>query len=240
MALQLRVQGSLASTDSVQLLADAMSQLSGFPIVATRSTSDLAHWRALASGEVVSAVLEEAQFIDYRVRERGFTAVARARRDARFAVVVAPHTLVSSLTDLRTRRLAVRAPPSLAALRIHELFPDPLLAPVLVTLPAGVDGASWVVSGRVDAAMLTLEEGEAARGARIVLVTDALPGAGLALAPGVDAARRLALIRALTGLARTASGRRALQALDVEAFDPATDEAFEGAARLLRGTWPAY
>ena len=237
-ALVWRVQGTLASPAAGAALARVLSDLSGARITAVHSANALLHWRHLLAGEEVDLVLEEAPFIDYRVQRQNFNAVARAREDARYAIIVAPGTLVSALPDLRTRRLAVAAPPALAALRIHELFPDPVLAPVLVELPAGADPVPWIFSGKVDAAMIPLQQADAAQGTRIVLLSDALPGAGVAVSPRLAAAVRLALIRALVSLHHSESGRAALAGLGETAFDLATDETYDGAARLLRGTWP--
>jgi phosphonate transport system substrate-binding protein len=237
--LIVQVQGSLATRAQAGALVRALSRHSGLPLTLRHGPGALAHWRALRRGEPAQAVLEEAPFVDYRLARGGFRLLAQERRDARFAVIVAPGTLVSSPADLRTRRLAVVPAPALAALRLLQLFADPLQAPVLVPLAAGDPVQRWIASGRVDGAMVSMARAEASPGLRVVLVSDALPGPGLLLADDVAPGRREALRGALLGLDATADGAAALQAMAMSGFRSALAEDYQGAARLLRGTWPA-
>ena len=96
----------------------------------------------------------------------------------------APGTLVSGLADLQARRMAVPSPPGLAALRVHQLFPNAGLAPVLVVPPRGHDAVAWVTEGRVSAAVIALGLEPPPESVRAVIITDALPGPGIAVRPG--------------------------------------------------------
>ncbi len=197
----------------------------------------LTHWQRVRAGTRHEVVLEEAHFLDYRVRRHDYEVIARARQDTRFAIVVAPGTLVSGLADLQARRMAVPSPPGLAALRVHQLFPDPALAPVLV-VPTRVDEAlAWVSNGRVAAAVVAAGDESLPLGLRPVVVTDALPGPGVAVAPSLDVPTRRALLRALVAMAADEDGPQLLRLLGHDGFQPASNSVYEGAHALLRGTW---
>lgn len=218
-------------------LADWLEQRLGRAVELDVSADALSHWLSVRNGSDHHVVFEEAHFLDYRVSRHDYRVIARSAGDARFAVVVAPGTLVSGLADLQARRMAVPSPPGLAALRVHQLFPDAGLAPVLVVPPRGQNVVTWVSEGRVAAAVIALGIEPPPEPVRAVIITDALPGPGVAVRPGLDAGTERALLRALIALGDAPGDADVLDGLRHGGFQPASDSVYEGASALLRGTW---
>ena len=228
---------SAASADVATELAAWLSSRVQRPVRGALTRDALSHWALVRQGVSHDVVLEEAHFTAYRVTRYGFRVLARAVDEARFAVVVAPGTLVSVLDDLRTRRVAVSPPPALAALRILELFTPAHLAPVLVTPAPGESATDWVLNGAAAAAVINASAGLAFEGLRAVLFTDTSPGPGVSVSPSVDAATAQALGRALLTLGSARADGELLKKLAISGFALASNETYDGAERVLRATW---
>lgn len=218
-------------------LARLLSAALGVQVEPVVPADALSHWHAVRRGRGHDMALEEAHFTDFRIQRHDFEALAQDSRPARFAVVVTPGTLVTGPGDLAGREVATAAPPSLAALRLLELFLEPARMPVLVSVRS-TDAAIRALSrGKVSAALVPYAERERLVAVSVVLVTDASPGRGFAVSPTLGPDQRRTLLRVLTGAGNSAEGRRALDGLGLRGFQPASNSVFEGTERLLRGTW---
>ena len=219
-------------------LAALIARATGRPVTVEQAPDTLSHWRALRAAQGGRRMaLEEAHFAAWRIRRRGFVALARDAAEARFAVVVRPGTPITAPSDLSARPVAVPAPPALAALRLLELYPAPGQEPSLVPARGREVALDALAGGRVDAVVLALGARESVADASVALVTDASPGRGLTVSPGLAAELGTVIQRVLTGAGASAQGRAALAALGLEAVVPASDGVFEDSERLLRGTW---
>ena len=215
------------------LLAGALGQ----PVRVRLSDDTLSHWHAVREPDGYQLAFDEAHFAAYRVSRHGFQVLARAAGEVRFALVASATTLIAAPSDLVARRVAVPAPPALAALRLLELFPDAVQVPELITLPSREAALAALTSGLVAGAVLALDGGYTPDAARIALFTDASPGRALSIARALDEATRTALLRMLIDAHRSRAGRRALAGVWVQSMEPASDVLYEDSERLLRGTW---
>ena len=219
------------------LLAAYLRQETGIAIGLSQSLDSLSHWRSLRGASRYELVLDEAQFTDFLIAQRHYTVLAQSSRAMRFTLAVRPGTVFTDPADLSARRIAVPAPPSLAALRLLELFPHPTQVPVMVQFQRVPEALRALRQGQVQAALLPMIEGREYPKAQLTLMTDASPGLGFSASPGVSQVQRRLLTRALLNAHRSKAGRRALKALDIPAFELSSASAYEGSSGLLRGTW---
>lgn len=218
-----------------QPLAALMARALGRAVEPRVSDDVLGHWQAVRAPPDYQLAFDEAHFADFRIRRHGFRVVARDAAQVRFAVLVRPRTVLAAPSDLAARAVAVPPPPSLATLRLMTLFPDPARVPRLVVVPSRAAALDALAGGEVLAALAAADADP--RAAQQALLTDVSPGRAISVDAALPEAARVALVRALTAAAASASGRRALAAVGVGAFEPASDGAYEDSARLLRGTW---
>jgi hypothetical protein len=223
------------------LLAKYLSAITGIKIRASQSVDSLAHWHRVRTQGSETGVFElslnEAQFTDYLIQHRHYTVLAQSSRTMRFTLVVRPGTVFTDPSDLSAQRIAVPAPPSLAALRLMELFPDSAQVPVMVQYRQVPQALQALGLDQVQAALVPLIDGSDYPKAQQTLITDASPGLGFSASPGVSHEQRRNLTRALLNAHRNEDGRRALKALNITEFELSSASVYEGSSGLLRGTW---
>ncbi len=219
------------------LLAEYLSKATGIAIAASQSADSLSHWRSVRGESTSELVLDEAQFTDFLIQQRHYTVLAQSAQVMRFTLVVRPGTVFTDPADLSARRIAVPAPPSLAALRLLELFPRPAHVPAMVRFQQVPQALRALRNGQVQGALLPMIDGQDYPNVQLTLVTDASPGLGFSASPGVTQEQRRGLARALLKAHRSENGQRALTALAIPAFELSSASAYEGSSGLLRGTW---
>ncbi len=138
------------------LLAAYLRRSTGIAIRVRESTDSLSHWRSVRGKSTYELILDEAQFTDYLIQQRHYTILAQSAQTMRFSLAVRPGTVFTDPADLSARRIAVPAPPSLAALRLLELFPRPASVPVIVEFRRVSAALQALEQGRVQAVLLPL------------------------------------------------------------------------------------
>ncbi len=218
-------------------LARYLQQSTGLLIQSRRSEDSLSHWRTLRGKRGFELVLDEAQFTDYLIQWRHYMVLVQSSRPMRFELAVRPGTVFTDPAELTAQRIAVAAPPSLAALRLLELFPGPTHFPTMVQFNNLSAALRALQLGQVKAIVLPVTKEKKRRRIETKLVTDASPGLGFSASPGVSLEQRRALTRALLNAHRNPVGLAALKALRIPAFELSSASAYEGSASLLHGTW---
>lgn len=209
----------------------------GRTVIVRRSDDVLSHWRAVRSGRDFDMAFDEAPFTAWRVSRSGFTVLAQVPEEKRFAIVVRPRTLITSPSDLGARRVAVPAPPSLVALRLLDLFPDPVQTPVLVPIAGREQALRALSSGQVSAIVLPVDAIVASADLQIALETDTSPGRAFSVSASISSSQRRALLELFSRLATSTAGLRAFSQLSINRLRPVSDSAYEDAEALLKGTW---
>jgi hypothetical protein len=234
------IRSELHGADSAMAfapLAEYLSEASGHQLSLQIPDSALAHWQAMGKRNDYHLVLDEGHFTDYRVRKLGYLVLAKVSGVSGFSVVTGPATVFVEPDELYGEPIASPAPPSLAALRLAELFPDPIRAPVLVEVGSYDEGIRRVINGDVTAAVIPSSMVRENPQLNVVMSTQQGPGMALSASPAVPAEAREIIRRAFLASRDIDAGRRALASARVDGFEPASAALYDGYAKLLRGTW---
>jgi ABC-type phosphate/phosphonate transport system substrate-binding protein len=218
-------------------LAEYLSEASGHELTLRVPDNALAHWQAMGRGDAYHLVLDEGHFTDYRVRRLDYQVLAKIAGVSGFSVVTGPATVFVEPDELYGEPVASPAPPSLAALRLTELFPDPIRAPVLVEVGSYEEGIRRVINGEVAAAVIPSGMVSRHPQLNVVMSTQQGPGMALSASPAVPTEAREVIRRAFLAAGDIDAGRRALARAGLAGFEPASAALYEGYGRLLRGTW---
>lgn len=218
-------------------LAEYLSDASGHQLTLHTPDSALEHWQAMVERDDYDLVLDEGHFTDYRVRNLDYRVLVRVSGVSGFSVVTGPATVFVEPDELYGEPVAVPAPPSLAALRLAELFPDAIRAPLLVEVGSYDEGVRRVINGDVTAAVIPSSMVREHPQLNVVMSTQEGAGMALSASPGIPADAREVIRRAFLAARDIDAGRRALGSARVDGFEPASAALYEGYARLLRGTW---
>jgi ABC-type phosphate/phosphonate transport system substrate-binding protein len=234
------VQTGLSSTDAraaFEPLASYLTRATGYRVRLEVPSTVLAHWQAMGDRDHYDLVLDEGHFTDYRVKRFGYSVLAKVAGLTGFSVVTGPETVLVEPEELYGEPVASLAPPSLAALRLGELFPDAIRAPLLVEVDSYRQGIRRVVNGDVAAAVIRSSMVREYPDLNVVMSTQLGPGLALSASPTVPAEIREAVRRAILEAGDDELGRRALARARLARFEPAGTALYDGYARLLRGTW---
>lgn len=223
---------------SYQPLADYLSKASGHTITISTHRTFITYWSDMRKNDKgFDLVLDAAHFTDYRVQKAGYTVLAKFPDTVSFSIVTKDDSFILDTSELLSKRIATLPSPSLGALRLEEIFPNPMRIPNYIWEINSAAAIESVLSGKNDAAIVPTRLASSYEGLNIVMETEPVPHMGFSASPDVptDVANKIrdALVNANT----TPEGKEMLSLLKVNKFDPADNETYAGYAQLLKANY---
>jgi len=212
-----------------QPLADYLSQATGQEIRLVTAVNFLAYWARMKRGEY-DLVLDAAHFTDWRVKNMGYVVLAKIPDTVSYSLVTDESTLVLEPSELVGKRLATIGSPSLGAVRLAQMFPNPLRQPVAIEVDNSRQAIEAVLKGRAVAAIVPSPL-VGAFPLNVVTTTEPVPHIAFSASPEVPPGE------ALVTAERTPAGQAMLKAINFPRFEPADAQLYDGYARLLEGVW---
>lgn len=229
------------SKQAYQPLADFIGKVTGRPCVVQAKANFLSYWETVRNPNGYDLVLDAAHFTDYRVQKSGFIILVKAPDTTGYSLVVSKDNRVIDPDELIGKRIATMALPSIGAAQLGALYPNPVRQPYIVEIPDAEIGMEMVLSKQVGAAILPtpLVAQRLAQGAHlgVVITTEPIPHLALSAAADMDPGTRATIRAALLDADKTAGGKRMLQAIGFERFDPATPEMYVNQSNILKEFW---
>lgn len=224
--------------ESYQPLADYLSAATGHTITITTQRNFLLYWTKMRKKQKgFDLVLDAAHFTDYRIKKQGYTVLAKLPDTVSFSIVTGEDSFILDVEELIGLRVATMPSPSLGALRLEELFPNPMRIPLYQWEANTTAVVEEILAGKTGAAIIPTRLASTYDNLNIVLTTEPVPHMGLSASPEISAEVaekiRLALINANT----TEAGKAMLATLKVDRFDPADNEVYDGYSELLKDVY---
>lgn len=219
--------------ETYQPLADYLSRQTGETIRIKAHRNFLTYWASLQKMDGFDFVLDAAHFTDYRLKTMGYHLLARLPDTVSFSLVTRDDNLIFEVNELLLKPVATLAPPSVGALRLLQLFPDPMRQPRIVYANDSEDAARRVIGGKAVAAMIPTALVSRYDTLNTVLTTEPLPHMGFSASPHVPVSVRDRVAQALLRASRTPAGRSMLDKLKLPGFVAASPMDYQGHARLL-------
>ncbi len=218
-----------------QPLADYLSRATGQQIRLVTAVNFLAYWARMKRGDY-DLILDAAHFTDWRVKNMDYVVLAKIPDTVSYSLVTGEDTLVLEPTELIGKTVATIGSPSLGAVRLSQLFPNPLRQPVAVEVDNSRQAIDAVLKGRAVAAIVPSPL-VGAFPLNVVTTTDPVPHIAMSASPDVPEPVRKAIRKALVEADRTPAGQAMLKAINFPRFVPADAKVYDGYARLLEGVW---
>lgn len=225
-----------ASRAAYQPLVDYLSRSTGTRIELVTAQNFLTFWQSMRKSGSYDLILDAAHFTAYRMAKLGYVPLVKLPDVVSFSLVTAEGTLVFSPDELVSKRVATLASPSLGALRLSRMFPNPIRQPIIVEVDNSDDAVKRLLSGDVAAAMIPTPL-VANFPLNTVVTTEQVPHMCLSAAPTVPEAVRARIREALLAAGNAEAGRQMLRQSGLPGFVPAEPAQYRGYETLLEGTW---
>ena len=218
-------------------VADYLSRRLGQPVELKLFPNYLSFWEATRGGSEFDIALDAAPVTDFRVQRQDWQVVARFDGEVTQSLVTRDDDLVLSPRELVNKRVAVQPSPSVGALVLYQLFPNPVQQPTLVFEQTNRDVAAAVLEGKARAGVIPTPLVGGYTGLYPVVTTEPLPFLGFSVSPDMNERTRKALQQALLSFPETEEGQRILEEQSLTDIVPATNRYYAGNAELLVGTY---
>jgi hypothetical protein len=234
------ILGETQTRQTYQPLADYLGRIAQREITILVPPNHFAYWGTVRRNQGFDLVLDEAHFTDYRVQRHGFDILAKAPDTMSYTLVVPESLRVLDPMELIGKSVATLGLPSIGAVRLTAMYLNPARQPHIVEVASAEEALELMARQRVHAAILPTpfvsRRKESAR-IRAVMTTEPIPHLALSAAPGVESALRERLRLSLLNADKSPDGRRMLEAIGFERFEPATPELYAGQHRILQKYW---
>jgi ABC-type phosphate/phosphonate transport system substrate-binding protein len=217
-------------------LADFLTKATGDTIYFEPALNFVSYWESMKKGGF-DLVLGPAHFTDYRVKRQNYTVLAKFPDVVSFTLVTGEETLILEPRELVGKTVATLASPSLGALRLAEMFPNPLRQPVIVEVDNSVDAVQQILDGNAIAAIIPSPLVGRYPNLNSVVSTEQVPHMALSASPTVPKETREKIRKALLNADKTEEGKQFLKQFNIPRWEAATAKTYDGYASLLEGVW---
>lgn len=219
-----------------QPLADYLSQQTSHRFTLITSSNFLTHWQTIKQGKY-DLVLDGPQFTGYRLEKLDYKILAKFPDVVSYTLVANEDEMIMEPSELIGRKLATTPSPALGALRLDQLYPNPLRQPVIVETNDSETAAELVANGKAQAAMIPAAMVGNYPQLLTVVNTEQLPSPAISVSPGVDEAVSSAIREALLSAHENEEGQRALESIRIERFMASDGSEYRPHASLLQNMW---
>lgn len=216
-------------------LADYLSAQTGHNVKVKAHLNFLTYWADMRRKKAGELVLDAAHFTDYRIQKNNYQVLAKLPESVSFTVVTHEDELVFDIEELVLKKVATMVSPSIGAIRLLNLFPDPMHQPRIVYAKDSNDAAQLVMDKKAFAAIIPSALVSRYEGLNTVVNTDSLPHMALSASPDIPDDDRAAIQKALVTAADTEAGHAMLQKLNFPEFEHADTKTYKGYSTLLSG-----
>lgn len=223
---------------SFQPLADYLSKETGQTITISTHRTFITYWNDMRkSSREFDLVLDAAHFTGYRVQKQGYTVLAKIPDTVSFSIVTKDDSFILDTSELISKRIATLPSPSLGAVRLEQLFPNPMRIPNYAWEINSEVAIESVLSGKNDAAIVPTRLASTYEGLNIVLETEPVPHMALSASPDVPAELATKIRQALINANATDGGKEMLSQLKMNKFETADNDTYAEYADLLKAVY---
>ena len=230
------IQSPAKTRESYQPLADFLGKATGQTIKIETAINFVAYWQNMRKDKY-DLILDAAHFTDWRIKKKKFTPLAKITSVVSFTLVTHLDDPILEPSELIGKRVAVLSSPSMGAVRLAELFPNPMRQPVIVEVNNAEEAVKKIQDRQAFAAIIPSRMVGGFAFLNTIQSTAQVPHMALSASPRVPGDIQEKIRTALVHAKDTPEGREMLKALFLEAFEPASPGIYDGYAKLLKGVY---
>ena len=169
-------------------LASYLSAATGEDIQHLTSVNYISYWERMRQDRYYDLVLDGAHLVDFRIKKLKHIPIAKVTNVLSYSFVTAPKTQVFDTSELVGKPVAGLPAPSLGAVQLLNLFPNPVRQPLLVQ----VDNIDQVIerlkNGSVVGAFIPTPMAAIYPELNVVQTTEQMPHIAMTASPRVPEA----------------------------------------------------
>ncbi|MGM0594880.1 MAG: phosphate/phosphite/phosphonate ABC transporter substrate-binding protein [Pseudomonadota bacterium] len=219
-----------------QPLVQYLSQTTDERFRIVTNSNFLTHWQTTKRGEY-DLIIDGPQFTGYRLEKLDYTIVVKFPNVVSYTLVTGEDEFIMEANELIGKRIATTPSPALGALRLQQLFPNPLRQPLILETDNSDAAAQRVLEGEAHAAIIPAPMVGTYSGLITVRNTAQVPAPAISASPDVESDTVEKLRNALLNAHKSEAGRTALEAINIEGFESSDGSEYRPHAELLKGMW---
>jgi phosphonate transport system substrate-binding protein len=218
------INSEATTVANYQPLAEYLSVHSGHRVELRTVNNYMVFWGMTRRAEQFDIALDAAHMTSYRVKMHGDRVIAKVPSRVSYSLLTTDENLVLDLDELIGKRVATLPSPGLGAIRLLEMYPNPLNQPGWVRAMNTEDAIAKLRARKVSAAMIPSPLVSGFEGVSVVEVTESVPSPAISVNKRVPDQIANALRKVLLGMGETEEGRAILAAAHLPGFEAAGNE----------------
>ncbi len=222
--------------DTYQPLVNYLRGKTGHQFKIITTSNFLSHWEAIKKGKY-DLVLDGPQFTGYRLEKLNYNVLARFPDVVSYTLVASENEMILEAEELIGKIIATNPSPALGALRLQEIFPNPLRQPRIMEANDSITAAKQVLEGKAQAAIIPAAMVGAYPQLTTVRNTEQIPSPAISASPKMDAEICASISKALLEADQSEDGKKALEAINITRFEVSDGKEYRPHATLLQEMW---
>lgn len=216
-------------------LAEYLSARTGHDIRIETSRDFYSYWTRI-NREEFDFVLDAAHFTGYRAKNMNYQVLAAVPDTVSYSLVSGGDNLIFSPDELVGRPVATMGPPSLGAIRLEQLYDNPMREPLFRTAGTASEAIDMVRDGRAVAAMVPTPMVAQFADLNTIQVSAATPHIAVSAAPHVPQEVRVAIQGLLARMSKDEAGNQVLTTIRLAGFELASETRYLPYAELIESS----
>ena len=220
-----------------QPLMRYLSEATGEQFKIITANGFLAYWEQMKRTKDYHLILDAAHFTDYRIKQMNYTILAKIPETVSFSLITNENNLILDAEELIGKSIVTLPPPSLGAVRLSQMFPNPSRQPIIRSTASANEAVKKVQEGKCFAALVPTPILNFYPDVNIISTTTPVPHMAISASPAVPAKVQAKIRNALVNAKNTVEGQRMLKELKLMSFESASARTYKGYSQLLVGLW---
>jgi phosphonate transport system substrate-binding protein len=233
LAVNLGLSSNVAA-EKYKPVVDYFAQVTGKKIRLELNANPFAHWERMRR-DGYDMVIDNPAFTAYRIARMDYTVVGKLPDVLSFSLVTHVDEMMLEPGELIGRSLATVPSPSISALRLEQIYSNPMRQPSFIQVEHYSDALDLVMNGRAAGAMVPT--GLLGRYVNLnpIYTSEQIPAPGISVSARISPELRDTIRQALLDAHKTEAGRAMLDALNVPQIEAASNDTYAGIESLLEG-----
>lgn len=219
-----------------QPLVKYLSAKTGHRFSILTTTNFLGHWETIKKAEY-DLVIDGPHFTAYRLNKLNYTVLAKFPDPVSYTLVAGENEMILEAEEFIGKIIATTPSPGLGALRLYELYPNPLRQPQILEANDSTTAVNLVLNGKAHGAIIPASMVNSYPQLSTVLNTNQVPAPALSASPKMPQELQQEIRKALLEAEQSPEGKKVLEAIKIARFEASDGKEYLPHGMLLKGMW---